>query len=321
MKIFVTRRIPQLGLSLLEKHHDLEINPENRVLTKDEIIEGVKGKDGLLCLLTDTIDKDIIMAGPNLRMIANYAVGYDNIDVDCATKQGIPVSNTPDVLTDTTAEMAWALIFAVARRIIESDRFAREGRFEGWDPMLLLGRDLSKKTLGIIGAGRIGTAMGLKSKGFDMNLLYVDSSKNELLEQNVDAKQVSLEQALRQSDVLSLHVPLTDQTYHLIGADELKLMKESAILINTSRGPVVDEQALIKALQRKEIYGAGLDVYEHEPAIPGELRALDNVVLLPHSASATIETRSNMAIIAAKNMLIGLKGEKPPNCVNPTVFD
>jgi lactate dehydrogenase-like 2-hydroxyacid dehydrogenase len=320
MKIFVTRRIPQPGLSMLEKRHDLEINPENRVLTKKDIIEGVKGKDGLLCLLTDSIDKDIITAESKLRMIANYAVGYDNIDVDSATKQGIPVSNTPDVLTDTTAEMTWALIFAVARRIVESDRYTREGRFEGWNPMLLLGRDLSGKALGIIGAGRIGTAVGLKSQGFGMRILYVGRSRNDTLEQRVNATRVSLENALKESDVITLHVPLTNETFHLIGADELGLMKESAILINTSRGPAVDEQALINALEKKEIYGAGLDVYENEPDVPEKLRALNNVVLQPHSASATIETRSKMAIIAAQNMLAGLKRERPPNCVNPEVF-
>ena len=321
MKIFVTRRLPTPGICLLEKEHDLEINPENQVLSKKEIIRGVKGKDGLLCLLTDTIDEDIITAEPAVKMIANYAVGYDNVDVEAATKQGIPVSNTPGVLTDTTAEMAWALIYAVARRIAEGDRFARDGRFEGWDPMLLLGRDLTKKTLGIIGAGRIGTAVGLKSKGLQMKVLYVDSAKNDTLEKEVQATQASLERVLEDSDFITLHVPLTDDTHHLIGKAEIDQMKESAILINTSRGPVVDEQALINALEHNRIFGAGLDVYEHEPMIPQALRKLENVVLQPHSASATVDTRSNMAIIAAKNMLAGLDGKVPPNCVNPEVFE
>ena len=320
LKIFVTRNIPEPGLKLLKKHHQVQVNPYDRVLTKEEIIQGVKGKDGLLCLLTDSIDKEIITSEPNLKMIANYAVGFNNIDVQTATSLGIPVSNTPDVLTDTTAEMAWALVFAVARRLVEGDNLTRTGRFHGWGPMLLLGQDISKKTLGVVGAGRIGTAFALKSQGFDMDVLYVGNSKNTILEETLAAKKVSLEQCLQHSDVLSLHVPLTSKTHHLIGEKEFQMMKKTSIFINTSRGPVVDENALIKALQQKWIFGAGLDVYEHEPDIPQELLDLENVVLQPHAASATIETRENMAIMAAENMIAGLNGEIPPNCVNPEVF-
>ena len=321
MKIFVTRAIPEPGLKLLEKHHMVEVNPFDRVLTKEEIMEGVKGKDGLLCLLTDTIDEAIINSEPKLKMIANYAVGYNNIDVAAANKRGIPVSNTPDVLTDTTAEMAWALVFAASRRLIEGDRFTRAGKFHGWAPLLLLGQDITNKTLGVIGAGRIGTAFALKSKGFNMKVLYVNSRKNEVLEKQLGAKKVSLDRCLAQSDVISLHVPLNDSTVHMIGEKQFKMMKETAIFINTSRGPVVDEDALIKALQEKWIFGAGLDVYEYEPDIPHSLRELENVVLQPHTASATIETRTNMALMAAENMLAGLKGKMPPNCVNPEVFE
>lgn len=305
---------------MLEEQYEVEINPYNRVLTKTEILKGVKGKDGLLCLLTDHIDKDIITAEPRLKMIANYAVGYNNIDVQTATIQGIPVSNTPDVLTDTTAEMAWALVFAVSRRLIEGDTFTRSGKFDGWAPMLLLGQDISRKTLGVIGAGRIGTAFALKSKGFDMNVLYVDEKRNKDLESHLHAKNVSLEQCLQESDVISVHVPLNSKTHHLIGEKELKMMKKTALFINTSRGPVVDEDALIHALQNKWIYGAGLDVYEHEPSIPIKLLRLENVVLQPHTASATTETRTNMAIMAAENIIAGLNGGIPPNCVNPEVF-
>ena len=321
MKIFVTRKIPEAGLDLLRKEHEVEVNPYDRVLTKEEIIQGVKGKDGLLCLLTDTIDEEVINSEPRLKMIANYAVGYNNIDVEAATKKGIPVSNTPGVLTDTTAEMAWALLFSTARRIVEGDRFTRAGRFKGWSPMLMLGQDVTGKTLGVVGAGRIGTAFALKSKGFNMKVLYVNTKKNVTLEQELNAEKVELDRLLKDSDFVSLHVPLVKSTYHLIGEKELRMMKKTAVLINTSRGPVVDEKALIKALKNRWIFAAGLDVYEHEPEIPDELKKLDNVVLQPHSASATFETRTRMAVTAAENMLIGLKGEIPPNCVNPEVFN
>ena len=311
MKIFITRKIPKPGIDLLRKKHVLDINPHNRVLKKEEIIKGLQDKDGLICLLTDQIDKDVITSESKLKMIANYAVGYNNIDVDTATKKGIPVSNTPGVLTDTTAEMAWALLFSAARRIAEGDKFTRAGRFKGWDPLLMLGQDISEKTLGIIGTGRIGTALGLKSKGFNMNVLYADKRKNEILEREVNARKVEIFELLNKSDFVSLHVPLIESTYHMIGENELKMMKDTAILINTSRGPIIDEQALIKALKEKWIFSAGLDVYEYEPYINEELKKLNNVVLQPHSASATIETRTKMAIMVAENMLIGLKGKIP----------
>jgi len=320
MKIFITRKIPEKGLDLLKEKHELEINPHDRVLTKNEIIKGVKGKDGLLCLLTDPIDKDVIQSEPKLKMIASYAVGYDNIDIKNATKNKIPVSNTPGVLTDATAEMTWALIFSVSRKIVEADKFTRAGKFKGWGPMLMLGQDISNKTLGIIGAGRIGTAVAMKSKGFKMNILYYNNSENEILDRDLKAKKVDLNEVLNESDFISLHVPLNKSTHHLIGEEELKKMKKTAVLINTSRGPVVDEKALIKALKNKWIFGAGIDVYENEPDISEELIGLDNVILQPHSASATISSRSKMSVIAAENMIAGLKGEKPPNCVNPEIF-
>jgi len=320
MKVFVTRKIPEPGLEILRKEFEMEVNPYDRVLLKEEIIKELKGKDGLLCLLTDPIDADVINSEPKLKMIASYAVGYNNIDVKAATKRGIPVSNTPGVLTDATSDMAWALLFSVVRRIVEADKFTRAGKFKGWGPMLMHGQDVTNKTLGVVGAGRIGTAFALKSKGFNMNVLYVDEKKNETLEKEVNAKKVTFDELLKKSDFISLHVPLIPSTHHLIGEKELKMMKKNAVLINTSRGPVVDEQALVFALKEKQIFGAGLDVYEHEPEMTEELKKLDNVVLQPHSASATIESRTKMAIMAAENMVAGLKGEIPTNCVNKKVF-
>jgi glyoxylate reductase len=320
MKVFVTRKIPQPGLDVLEKEFTVDLNPYDRVLTKEEIIEGTKGKDGLLCLLTDPIDKDVINSEPLLKMIASYAVGYDNIDIAAATKRGIPVSNTPGVLTDTTAELAWALLFSVARRIVEGDTFTREGKFKGWAPMLMLGQDVTNKTLGVIGSGRIGTAFALKSKGFQMKVLYSDEQRNDQLERELKAKKVPLSELLKESDFVSIHVPLTKATYHLIDEKELHMMKKTAILINTARGPIINEIALVKALKEHWIFGAGLDVYENEPKISKELKRLDNVVLQPHTGSGTIETRTKMALMAAENMSIGLKGGIPPNCVNKEVF-
>jgi lactate dehydrogenase-like 2-hydroxyacid dehydrogenase len=320
MKVFVTRKIPEPGLEILRKKFEIEVNPYDRALSKEEIIKGLRGKDGLLCLLTDSIDTDVINSEPELKMISSYAVGYNNIDVKAATKRGIPVSNTPGVLTDATSDMAWALLFSVARRIVEADKFTRAGKFKGWGPMLMHGQDVTNKTLGVVGAGRIGTAFALKSKGFNMNVLYVDEKKNETLEKETNAKKVTFDELLKKSDFISLHVPLIPSTYHLMGEKELKMMKRNAILINTSRGPVVDEQALVFALKEKQIFGAGLDVYEHEPEITEELKKLDNIVLQPHSSSATIETRTKMAVMAAENMVEGLKGEIPTNCVNKDVF-
>ena len=319
-KVFVTRRLPQPGLDKLEKECEIKINPDDRVLIKKEIIEGVKGKDGLLCLLTDTIDKEIISAEPGLKMIANYAVGYNNIDVKYATKKNIPVSNTPGVLTETTADMAWALLVSTARRVAEGDRYTRAGKYRGWGPMLMLGQDITEKTLGVIGTGRVGTSFALKSRGFRMKVLYHDVAPNEKLEGELGAKKVSLEKLLQESDFVSVHVPLIPSTRHLIGEKELNLMKPTAVLVNTSRGPVVDEKALVRALSEGKIFSAGLDVYEDEPKLALGLAELENVVLAPHLGSASVETRTKMALMAVENMLAGLKGEIPPNCVNPEVF-
>ena len=319
-EVFVTRKIPEEGLKLLKKYCEVYVNPYDRILTKDEIISNLKGRDGLLCLLTDKIDRDVIFSNPRLKAISNYAAGYDNIDIKAATERKIPVTNTPDVLTETTAELAWALLFAVARRIVEGDRFTRDGKFKGWAPLLMLGQDISGKTLGIIGAGRIGTAFALKSKGFNMKVLYTSRRRNEILEKELNAKKTDLHTLLKNADFVSLHVPLTPKTRHLIDEKELRIMKKNAILINTSRGAVINEKALVKALKNRWIFGAGLDVYENEPEINKELMKLDNVVLEPHIGSATLETRTKMAIMAADNLIASLKGERSKNCVNPEVF-
>jgi glyoxylate reductase len=322
MKIFITRKIPKAGIDLLlNEGYKIQINQYNRALSKKEIIAGLKNNDGIISLLSDKIDKEIINSNNDLKMISNYAVGYDNIDIDSASKNKIPVSNTPDVLTDTTAEMAWALLFSVSRRIVEGDDFTRNGKYKGWDPLLMLGQDISYKTLGIIGTGRIGTSFALKSKGFKMKILYLDEKKNQTLEKELKAKKVNKNELIKKSDFISIHLPLNKSTFHFIAQKELKEMKENAILINTSRGSIIDEYALTEALEEKWIFGAGLDVYEKEPEINKKLLKLNNVIIQPHSASATFRTRSNMAIIAAKNMIEGLKGKIPTNCVNKKIFE
>ncbi len=318
--VYVTRLIPRPGIELLEHECEtVEVSPHDRPLTREELLDAVRGRDGILCLLTDKIDEDVFKAAEGVKGFANYAVGTDNIDVAKATEYGIPVSNTPGVLTDATAEMAWALLFAVARRVVESDKFNRSGKWEGWGPMQFLGGDVTGTTLGVVGAGRIGTAFAIKSRGFDMNVLYTDVDTNEVLEQTVGARRTGLDNLLRESDFISVHVPLTQDTRHLISAAELDLMKPTAYLINTSRGPVVDEAALVEALRAGTIAGAGLDVYEHEPKLADGLAELDNVVLTPHTASATVATRGRMAEMAAANLLAMMKGEPVPNLVNPEV--
>ncbi|MCM8825450.1 MAG: D-glycerate dehydrogenase [Candidatus Omnitrophica bacterium] len=320
-RLLVTGMIPEPAIDLLKKNCDVEVNTEGRVLSKKELISRVKGKDAVLCLLTDTIDDEVFQASfPKCRIFANYAVGYNNIDVEAATRRKIVITNTPGVLTDATADLAWALLFSVARRVVEADRFTRDGKFRGWLPDLFLGMEITGKTLGVVGAGRIGSNFARKAKCFSMRILYYDKKRNYQLEQDTRALFVDLETLLKESDFISLHVPLLPETRHLIGERELALMKKTAILINTSRGPVVDEKALANALKEKKIWGAGLDVYENEPVIEPELISLDNVVLLPHIASATFETRTKMGIMAAENILAFFRGEIPPNIVNPEVF-
>lgn len=319
--VYVTRRVPQPGLDMLvEACARVEVNPHDRVLTREELLAGVRGRDAVLCLLTDTIDAEVFDAAQGCRIFANYAVGYNNIDVPAATARGIAVTNTPGVLTDATADLTWALLFCAARRIAEGDRFTRAGKFDGWSPMLFLGGDISGGTLGIVGAGRIGTAVALRSRGFRMRVLYHDKVQNEALEQAVGAERVSLDALLGESDFVCIHVSLDESTRHLIGARELGLMKPTAYLINTSRGPVVDEAALVEALREGQIAGAGLDVFEDEPELKPGLAELDGVVIPPHLGSATIGTRTKMATLAAANVVAMMRGERPPNIVNPEVL-
>jgi len=318
--VFVTRRIPDAGLDLLrDAGVNFEVNPEDRVLTYEELIAGVSGRDAVLCLLTDVVDEPVLQAARGARVFANYAVGYNNVDVAAATKRGIMVTNTPGVLTETTADMAWALIMATARRIVEGDRLVRAGEFHGWGPMMLLGVDVFGSTLGVVGAGRIGCAVARRAQGFGMRVLFTDSAPNPEIS-SLNATRVDLDDLLQASDIVTLHVPLLQETHHLIGKRELALMKKSAILVNTSRGPVVDERALVEALKSGLIAGAGLDVYEDEPQLAPGLAECRNAVLTPHTASATIATRNKMAVMAATNLLAALRGDTPPNLVNPEVL-
>ena len=318
--IFVTRRIPQPGLDML-KDFDMTMNPEDRVLTKDELIAGSKGRDGVLCLLTDPITAEIMDALPTVKIFANYAVGFNNIDVEAATKRKVAITNTPGVLTDTTADFAWTLLMAAGRRLVEADKFCRAGKFDGWGPMLLLGHDIHHKTLGIVGMGRIGQAVAQRARGFEMKVLYTDEVRlAPEREKELNATFMSLDQLLKESDFVSLHVPLMPSTKHLISKKQLGMMKPTAVLVNTSRGPVVDEKALVDALRSKVIFAAGLDVYEAEPALAPGLAELDNVIIPPHIASATTDTRTKMATMAAGNLVAFFKGERPPNIVNPEVL-
>ena len=315
--VLVTRRIPDESIRMLDTACGVvDVNPHDRAMTRTEFLKAVRGRDGLLCLLTEDIDDEVLDIAPGLKGIAMYAVGYNNVDVDACTRRGIPVTNTPDVLTDTTADIAWALIFATARRVAEGDRFVREGRFTGWGPLLMLGADVSGKTLGIIGAGRIGTATARRAAGFSMPVVYASRRRNEAIER-LGARFRTLDDLLRESDFVSLHVPLTPETTHLISDRELDRMKPSAYLINTTRGPVVDEKALVRALRGGAIAGAGLDVFEREPELEPGLTELENAVLLPHVGSGTVATRIKMGNTAAANLIAMVSGEDPPNCVNP----
>lgn len=311
-KLLLTRMIPQNAVGRLKHVFEVHAHMDARNLSKAEIIRHIPPMDALLCLLGDTIDQEVLDAAGKLRVISNYAVGYNNIDIQAAKARNIAVCNTPGVLTESTADLAWALIMAASRRIVESDSYVRRGEFEGWEPLLYLGQDLHARTLGILGLGRIGEAVGQRATGFGMKILYHSRS-----EKNPDyaATKVDLETLLRESDILSIHAPLTEETRHMIGEKELAMMKETAVLINTGRGPIVDEKALIKALQEKRIFAAGLDVYEEEPFIPRELLALENVVLLPHIGSASFATRAAMGDMAAENAIAIVQGSEAPSRV------
>jgi len=321
--VLVTRKIPQAALDYLKSEGiTLDINEEDRVLAYDEVKERIKGKDGLLCLLTDKIDGEIMdAAGEQLQVITNYAVGYNNINVKDATERGIPVTNTPGVLTETTADLAFALMLSIARRIVESDKYTRKGLFKGWGPLLHLGGDIFGKTLGIIGMGRIGSAVAYRAaKGFNMKIKYYSRNRNEALEKELNMEYCSVDEILKTADYVTLHVPLTNETKHLIGEKEFEMMKPTAYLVNTSRGSVIKEDALLTALKTNKIAGAALDVYEFEPEITNGLEELDNVIITAHIGTATIDTRTEMGMMVARNLLAVFRGEEPPNCVNKEVL-
>ena len=319
-KVFVSRKIPEAGLKLLRQTCTVKVQPRDRVATKQELSKGAKWADALLCLLTDKIDAAFIKKNKHLKIIANFAVGYDNVDVKTATALKIPVTNTPGVLTDTVAEHTVALLFGIAKRLCEADQFTRTGKYKGWAPQLLLGTALKGKTLGIIGLGRIGSGVAMRCTAMDMKILYDDIRRNKQFEKKFKARYVSKERLLKTADFVTLHVPLLKATHHLIGAKELRMMKKGAYLINTSRGPVVDEKALVSALKTKQIRGAAIDVYEFEPKLAPGLNKLDNIILTPHTASATDEARDAMAVMAAKNVLAAVAGRKPPQIVNKEVY-
>jgi len=320
-KVYITRRIPNEVIELLQRHFDVEINPLDRVLSKGELLGKVKGKDAVLCLLTDNIDKAVIdEAGDKCKIFANYGVGCNNIDIIAATKSGVIITNTPQVLNDATADLAWTLLMVVSRRIVAADKFTRNGAFESCDPMMFLGREITGKTLGIVGVGRIGFNFAKKAKAFDMKILYTDLTQNYRMDKELDAIYVDKETLLKQSDFVSLHVPLLPSTIHYLSDKEFSIMKNTSVIVNTCSGPVIDEKALVRALQQGEIWGAGLDVFENDPDIEPELLNMYNVTIVPHISSATMETRTNMGLSAASNIIKVLSGEKPDNCVNREVL-
>ena len=320
-KVFVTRLIPEKGLEVVRDFCDVDLWAEELPPRREDLVEHIRGVDGLLCLLTDKIDGEVMdKAGPQLKVISNHAVGFDNIDVAAATARRIPVGNTPDVLTDATADFAFALMMAVARRIPESERYVHAGKWKTWGPMTLLGVDIQGATLGLVGFGRIGKAVARRAVGFDMRVIYYDPSEKKP-NPDLNAMPVDFETLLRESDFISLHTPLTPDTRYLIDAEALLKMKPNVVLVNTARGPIVDPQALYEALKENRIFGAGLDVTDPEPLpLDSPLLTLDNIVVVPHVASASTTSREQMSWMAAQNLVAGLKGERLPNCVNPQVY-
>jgi glyoxylate reductase len=315
--VYVSRPLPAPGTDLLVAAGvEVEQHPFDRPPTRDELITGLRGKRALLCLLTERIDAELLDAAPGLRIVANLAVGYDNVDVAAATARGVVVTNTPDVLTEATAELTWALILAAARRVGEGDRLVRAGRWAGWSPTQLLGVSLTGKTLGIFGMGKIGAAVARRARGFAMSVVYTNRTRNEAVEAEIGARLVTFDELLAQSDVLSLHAPSTPETRHVIDGSALARLRPGAILVNTARGSLVDEVALVDALRTSKLAAAGLDVFEREPELAPGLTDLDNVVLLPHLGSATAEARGAMVELCSRNILAVLAGEPPVTPVN-----
>ncbi|MFW6145698.1 MAG: 2-hydroxyacid dehydrogenase [Planctomycetota bacterium] len=316
-RVYLTRELPAEPMRLLRERTVLTMNAEDRPATRDELLAGVRDAEGLLCMLSDTLDAAVMDAAPSLKGVANYAVGYNNIDLAAAAERGIVVTNTPGVLTDATADLAFALLLAASRRIVEGDALVRSGRWRGWGPVQLLGADLAGATLGIVGAGRIGRAVARRARGFDMHVLYWNRHRLAADDETVlGVHFAELDDLLSRSDVVSLHVALAAETRHLIDAARLGRMKPTAVLVNTARGAVVDEAALARALADGTIAAAGLDVYEHEPRVEPTLLTLPNVVLAPHLGSAAIGTRTRMGVMAVENVLAACQGRTPPNVVD-----
>jgi glyoxylate reductase len=323
-KIYVTRELPEEAMQMLKPKFEVEVWQGEMPPPKSLLVEKLKEVDGIICLLTEKIDEDIVnAAGSQLRGICQIAVGFDNINVKAATIKGICVTNTPGVLTETTADYAFTLLVATARRIAEADKYVKSGQWKvPWGLMMLLGQDIYRKTLGIVGIGRIGSAVARRAKGFNMKILYYDVYRNVQIEKELGVEYVPLEKLLKESDFVTVHVPLTPETHHLINEDRFRMMKKTACLVNTSRGPVVDEKALYKALKEGWIWAAGLDVWEKEPVDPNNpLLKLKNVTAAPHIASGSIATRTRMAVMAAENMVAILEGRVPPNLVNREVLE
>jgi glyoxylate reductase len=334
-KVFVTRVIRDKGLELVRDNCQADIWPEELPPSREELLERVRGVEGLLCLLTDRIDGEVLdAAGPGLKVISNHAVGFDNIDVAAATVRGIPVGNTPGILTDATADMAFALMMAAGRRVVEAEKFLRAGKWKTWGPSMLLGVDFAGATLGIIGFGRIGQAVAKRASGFDMRVLYYDPGAS-LIDRSASSgshrpgvlpgarqpKSTDLDTLLRESDFVSIHVPLTSETRHMVNAVLLAKLKPNAVLVNTSRGAVLDQVALYETLKAHRIFAAALDVTDPEPLpLDSPLLELDNCIIVPHIASASVQSRDMMAYLSAKNLIAGLNGERLPHCVNPEVY-
>jgi lactate dehydrogenase-like 2-hydroxyacid dehydrogenase len=317
-RVFVTRNLPDKALRLLQEGCEIEVWPLDLPPSREELLSGVRGMQGLLCLLTDRIDGDVMDSAPGLRVISNCAVGVDNIDLAAAFARRIPVGNTPEVLTDATADMAFALLLAAARRIVEGAAYVRAGKWKTWNLQLLLGADFVGATLGIIGFGRIGKAVARRAQGFGLRIVYYDP----VAAGESGARPADLDTLLRESDFVSLHVPLTTDTHHLINDEALEKMKPNCILVNTSRGPIVDHEALYRALASRRIFAAALDVTEPEPLNPNHpLLSLENCIVVPHLGSASQRTREQMAMLAAANLLAGVNGERLPHCVNPQVYE
>jgi glyoxylate reductase len=321
--VLVTRRLPAPAMEAIRARCDVDLWEGEGAIPRDELLRRVRGKVGVVTLLTEKVDAEFLdAAGPQLRIVANYAVGFDNIDVAECTRRGVLASNTPEVLTETTADLAWALLLAAARRVAEGDRFLRARRPWIWGPEMMLGQDVHGKVLGIVGFGRIGQAVARRARGFGMNVIYHDVYRPPAeVEAELGAEYRSFDDLLAEADHVSIHVALTPQTHHLFGAEQFRRMKRTAVLVNTSRGPVIDEAALAAALREGEIFAAGLDVFEREPEVHPDLLELENVVIIPHLGSATVETRIAMGMLAAENLIAALEGRRPPTLVNPEVWE